>query len=327
MSETRALREKLEELQAELRRTKEHLEKLRALQAREREPLQQELDGAKREVAELRMRLQKAESPGTHAGTDVVLLEPMSGEAPAGATTALVALARSPSPLEPSLPALARVLKLSPVDVRFRLAPMLPAVLARLPLAQAAELRAALRAEGFLAVSCPVVPRAARSWVTVKQFELEEHSLLAEGLLGENVRVRYAELRLLVRGRRIVTHVEAQHMVETPNYTRYRQHWVHQTTEAKREEVEAFLWALGKGTRLAFTQASHFNGLGGQLASTVFENLQRLTRALHQRATHAVVDDRFVQQPRFILPLVEQDRGQELLAELLFQAVEEGLWS
>jgi hypothetical protein len=229
--------------------------------------------------------------------------------------------------MEAALPALARVLKLSPVDVRFRLAPMLPAVLARLPLSQAGELRAALRAEGFLAVSCPVVPRAKRGWMTVRQFELEEHSLLAEGMSGESVRVRYAELRLLVRGRRVVTHVEAQHMVETPNYTPYRQHWVHQTTEAKREEVESFLWTLGKGARLAFTQSTHFNGLGEQLASSVFENLQRLMKELQRRAPHVVLDERLVQQPRFILTQVDPDRGQEMLAELLLQAVEEGLWS
>jgi hypothetical protein len=327
MSETRALRERLEELQAELRRAKEHLEKLRAHQAREREPLQQELEAARRELAELRLRLQKAESPEGPPGTGTALPELASGGSPEGATTALVALARSPSPLEASLPALARVLKLSPVDVRFRLAPMLPAVLARLPLAQAAELRAALRAEGFLAVSCPVVPRAARSWTTVRQFELEEHSLNVEGMRGESVRVRYAELRLLMRGRRIVTQVETWHEVETHSHAGYARHRVNTTREVRNEQVENFLWALGKGARLAFTQSTHFNGLGDQLASSVFENLQRLMKELQRRAPHVVLDERLVQQPRFVLPQVDPDRGQELLAELLLQAVEEGLRS
>jgi hypothetical protein len=59
----------------------------------------------------------------------------------------------------------------------------------------------------------------------------------------------------------------------------------------------------------------------------VFENLQRLAGELHQRAPHAVVDGRFLAMTRFSLPLVEEDRSHELMAELLFQAVEEGLWT
>jgi len=62
MSETRQLRNKLEEIQAELRRTQEHLEKLRAHQSRERESLGQELETARREVSGLRARLERLES-------------------------------------------------------------------------------------------------------------------------------------------------------------------------------------------------------------------------------------------------------------------------
>jgi hypothetical protein len=88
----------------------------------------------------------------------LVLPEPVAGARSEGAATALIALARSPASLEAALPKLTSLLKLSPVDVRLRLASTPPMVLARLPIAQAGALHAALRTEGFLAASCPVAP-------------------------------------------------------------------------------------------------------------------------------------------------------------------------
>jgi hypothetical protein len=327
MSETRALRDRLEQTQAELRRAKEHLEKLRAHQARERESLRQQLEEARGEVAGLRGRLQELESARAEPlpAPDVVLPEPSTvGERSA---TALVALARSPDSLESALPKLTRLLKLAPVDVRFRLAPMLPAVLARLPSSQAEELWAALRAEGFLAVSCEVSPRAGQGWMNVKRFRLEEQGLSVEGPVGPGRQVRYAELRLLMRGRRITTQVEKKQEVDYDYNTEGRSSArVVTTVEEKREQVENFLWVLGRNFRAAFTQTTQFMGLGGQLAPTVHENLQRLMGELRRRATHVTVDERLVQMPRFAMPMVDPGRSQELFAELLFQAVDEGLW-
>jgi hypothetical protein len=326
MSETRALRDRLEQTQAELRRTKEHLEKLRAHQARELEPLRQQLEEARREVAGLRGRLQELESPRAEPAPapEAVPPEPvMGGRSP----TMLVALVRSPYPLEPALPQLTRLLNLAPVDVRLRLAQTLPAVVARLPSSRAEEMWAALRAEGFLAVSHGVSPRPEQSWMTVKRLKLEEQGLSVVGAMGQDRHVRYAELRLLVRGRRAVTHVEKMqeayydHDTEGRSSTR-----MFTKPEEKREQVEHFLWVLGKDFRAAFTQTTQFMGMGRQLAPTVHENLERLMGELRRRATHVVVDERLMQMPRFLMPLVDPSRSQELFAELLFQAVDEGLW-
>jgi len=326
MSETRALRDRLEQTQAELRRAKEHLEKLRAHQARELEPLRQQLEEARREVAGLRGRLQELEAarvepaPALAAG----LSEPVKD---ARLPTTLVALVRSPSPLEPALPQLTRLLNLAPVDVRFRLAQTLPAVVARLPSSQAEEMRAALRAEGFLAVSHGVSPRPEQSWMTVKRLKLEDQGLSVEGAMGQGRHVRYAELRLMVRGRRTTTQVEKKQEAYYDHDTEGRSSArTFTTTQEKREQVENFLWVLGKDFRAAFTQTTQFMGMGQQLAPTVHENLERLMGALWGRATHVVVDERLMQMPRFLMPLVDPGRSQELFAELLFQAVDEGLW-
>jgi hypothetical protein len=330
MSETRALRQKLEEHQAELRRAREYLEKLRAFQSREREVLQRELEAARREVEELRAHLE--ERPSSESAPepppDEDLSEPESEPGPGDATTALVALARNPASMDSALPKLAKLLNLTLADVRFRMGPQPPSILARLPLAQASELRAVLRAEGFLVTSYAVPPRGV-SRVMVKRFSLEEHGLSVESLQGERLRVSYAQLRLLMKGRRTTTQVESQQVTETVthHFGGVHQHRVSRTVEDRRVQVENYLWVLGKGCRLAFTQATNYTGLDKQRAASVFENLQRLTQELRRRAPHAVVDERFFQMSRFVMPLVEPERSQELLAEVLFQAIEEGLWT
>jgi len=324
MSETRALRDRLEQTQAELRRAKGHLEKLRAHQARELEPLRQQLEEARREVAGLRRRLQELESPKVEPAPAPEAVKPgpvMDARSP----NTLVALVRSPYPLEPALPQLTRLLNLAPLDVRLRLSATPPAVVARLPRSQAEEMRAALRAEGFLAVTHEVAPRQESGLLNVRRFGLEEQGVSLEGPQGQSLRVRYADLRLLVKGRRSTTHVEVKEEVER-EYSGRGTRRVVKTVEEKRVQVDNFLWVMGKGLRAAFTQSTQFMGLGGRLGFTAHENLQRLMSELQRRATHVVVDERLMQFPRFLMPLVEPSRSQELYAELLFQAVAEGLW-
>lgn len=327
MSETRELRARLEETQAELRRTRDHLEKLRAHQARERQLLQQELEQARHEVSGLRGRLEALEHFGNEPSpsSDEEQPEPVAVDRSA---TALVALARSPETgLTPvAISTLARLLNVAPVDVRLRLASALPAVLARLPLAQAEELRVSLWEAGFLAVIHEVSPALPRKWVRVKRFALEEEGLRVENPNRESFPARYADLRLLMRGRRTTTHVETTQEVDYEVHP-HRYHRTPKEVEEKRQTVENFLWVMGKGFRAIFNESTQFMGLGALRTFTVHENLQRLMAELHQRAPHVARDERFVQQSRFVMPLVDPGRGQELLAEVMFQAVEEGLWS
>lgn len=328
MSETRELRNKLEETQAELRRTKDHLEKLRAHQARERQALQQELEQAQREVSGLQGRLDALELFGgmSPPPSDEVRPEPVPVPAERAAT-ALVALARSPKAglTSSAIDTLAQLLKVSPVDVRLRLAPAFPAVLARVPLARAADLRMSLREAGFFAVLHEVSPAVPRRWMGVKRFAFEEEGLRLETQSRERLQVRYPELRLLMRGRRVSTQVETKQEVDYEDHYEHSHRVVRDVVE-KREKIENFLWVMGKGFRAIFNESTQFLGLGALRTFTVHENLQRLTNELHRLAPHAVRDERLVQQARLVMPLVEPGRSQEMLAEVLFQAVEEGLW-
>ncbi|MDY7225807.1 hypothetical protein [Hyalangium rubrum] len=327
MSESRALRDRLEKAQAELRRTKEHLEKLRVHHARERESLGQELEEARRQVLELRGRLTlletreralRADEEGARLAASVLPERALS----AGPGTALVALVQSPASLNEALPKLAELLKLSPVDVRFRLAPLLPTVLARLPLPEAQALRDALRAEGFMAVSSAVPHRLASGLMAVRRFTLDAEGVDLEGTRKERQRVLYPQLRLLIRGRRITTTVESE-VEETYDADGDR---VRKMVEVKHDHIEQFLWLYGDGVRAAFSLETRFSGLGSGRGLSGFESLQRVMEELRRGAPQVVVDERFMRMPRFRLPLVDEDRGQELLGELLHQAVQEGLW-
>lgn len=64
MSDVRALRDKLAEVQRELRQVQAELDTQRARHAREQRALQDTLEEARREAARLRERLGKAEGQG-----------------------------------------------------------------------------------------------------------------------------------------------------------------------------------------------------------------------------------------------------------------------
>ncbi|MBN1206130.1 MAG: hypothetical protein JXB05_14530 [Myxococcaceae bacterium] len=325
MSETRALRDKLEETQAELRRTKAHLEKLRAHHAREQEALREELEAARREVARLGVRLQELETLGHELPLEALpaSLEALLPERSLATSTALVALVRQPASMEGAIPALSRVLRLSAVDLRLRLAAMPPIVLARVALSEVEALQEALRAEGFVTVSREVPPRMGGGMMTVRRFTLEERGMVLDGTRGERQQVLYPELRLLVRGRRIqaATEARAERGAEAELAG-----FVMMGVEAKQEQYGQFLWAYGEGVRVAFSRETGFAGLGAQRGLSSFDSLQRLMEELRGRAPQVVIDERFMKAPRFSLPLVEEERSHELFADLLDQAVQEGLW-
>lgn len=325
MSEARGLRDKLEETQAELLRTRAHLEKLRAHQSREQETLRQELDAARHEVTQLRQRLQEAEEREILPRAEAARVESVLVASPGVASTALVALVREPAFTERELTRLSRLLRTSPVDVRMRIMALPPIVVARVPVGEAEALKEALSAEGFLAVIREVPPRAAGGLMTtVRRFTLEAQALELSGTKGERQQVLYSELRLLVRGRRTVVEMESRPIWErdaTASAMDPSNHAV------RREQHGQFLWVLGERVRVAFSHETTFTGLGEQMGLSRHDSLERLTEELRQRAPQAVFDDRFMRNPRFTLPMVEEERGQEMLAELLDQAIQEGLWS
>jgi len=159
--------------------------------------------------------------------------------------------------------------------------------------------------------------------MTVRNFSLGDKGLSLESTRGERQEAPYARLRLLIRGRRNTTVVEERD--ETPIEVESER--PREKVKTKFERVEQFLWIYGEGIRAAFTLETRFNGLPGARPLSAFESLQVLTEQLRQRAPQTVLDERLMQLPRFTLPLLDEDRGQELLGDLLYQSIQEGLWT
>ncbi len=318
MSEARELKEKLEQVQAELRQVKAEIDKQRAQHAREQKPLQKALQEARREAERLRARIAKARERGRAAR--VVLPAPV---VPAGAVPhVLVGLGRLPASQQEALPSLSRLLKLSPVDVRLRLALPAPSLLARLPGPEAEELVKALRAEGF-GVTSGELSRL-EELMKVRRFTLDAEALAVENAKGEVQELPYTALRLLVRGRRKTTSVETKEEVE---YHGPRQRYaVKRQVDVKTDHLEHFLWVYGDGLRAAFDMGTNFAGLGEKRGLTKTSAIQALLNELRERAPRAVVDERFLQAPRLSLPLVGPERSHEVLAGLTYEALQEGLW-
>jgi hypothetical protein len=240
-----------------------------------------------------------------------------------GATGVVVALARPPPSLEKVLPALSKLLGLSPSATQARLELSRPAILARLPEPEAEKLREQLAAEG-LSVVLGDYSKLTHRGVRIRRFTLDEQSLNVESPKGEALQVRYQELRLLWRGQRRSTTTEVE-FIQGSRTDRYREDYRDQVVRTEREHLENLLWIYGGEARLLVTEETTFEGLGARVASRAAA-VKLLVEELRKRAPRMVVDERFIKPMRLMLPLVELERSLEVIAGLTDEAVREGLW-
>jgi len=324
-SDAQKLRDKLAQVQADLRQTKAELDKQRTQHAREQQSLQKDLEDTRTEAVRLHSRIEKAEERERERPV-VVPSGPSDGRAPGVAVDTLVALARAPASVEQALPVLARLLRISPVDARLRLMASTPSILARLPELEAQLLRDLLAAEGFAVVSAPV-SQLVGALTPIRRFTLGEQSLVLEDARGASSELPYPEVRLLVRGRRKSTVIEKSVEMEysaagPPDRFNMRQP---REDIIRHPRVENFLWVYSRTVRAAFTEATSFLSLGARQGLTKHEALQNLLADLRQRAPRAVVDERLM-GPSLSLPMVGPERSQEVLAGLMDQSIGASLW-
>jgi hypothetical protein len=320
MSEARALTDKLKEVQEELRQTREQLDKQRTQHTREQQALSKAIEETRREAARLRERVEKAEARRREQERALSPLATLALEE--GGAEVIVALARPPPSVDEALPVLSRLLRLSPVDTRLRLTQSQPSILARLPTPEAERLRDQLTAEGF-SVVLGGFSRLAEGGVVVRRFTLEEQALSVENARGERHDLLYRELRLLARGRKKSTTIERD--VERV-YDRTLERHVVNESKIEHEHLHNFLWVYGGDTRAIITEDTSFAGLGSLRGASKAATLQILMGELRKRAPQVLVDDRFLRGIRVALPLVGQERSQEVLAGLTDEAIKEGMW-
>ncbi|WP_434391001.1 coiled-coil domain-containing protein [Melittangium boletus] len=321
MSETRELRDRLERTQVELRQSKEALTKLRAHYARERESLERQLEQARREVAELRARLEPTSAPPPPPPVAEPAPMPMRSES-FTLSTGLLALMRVPSlEDEEALGRLGRTLRMGLVDLRLRLGKPPPVVLARMPLSEARLVRDSLRAEGFAVVSGELLSRLATP-LGVRRFSVGPTGLALEGERGERREVRWEDVRLLLPGKRLVATTRTETETVKDGFNRGPRT---REVTVREDDVHPFLWAYGEGLWLSFTRDTDFAGLGARRELSAFDNMRALVELLRERAPRVVVDERLAHTPRLSLPLVDPERAYETAGELLWQSVLDGL--
>jgi hypothetical protein len=323
MSDIRALREKIDQVQAELRQTKAELDKQRTQHARDQKSLHEELEDTRHEASRLRSRLEKAEERERKRVAAVAppVDAPAREESRGAAGNMLVALARTPGSMDEALPVLSKLLRMSPADVRMRLGASQPSVLARLPDLEAEMLRDLLAAEGF-GVVCADMAQLVGGLAPVRRFAFEEQRLVLEDMKGAPYEVPYSQLRLLVRGRR------KSFVLEKTQETQYDPAIeARVTTEhvVKHPRVENFLWVYGGSVQAAFTEATNFAVLGPKRGLTKHDSLQSVLAELRQRAPQVILDERLL-GPSVSLPMVGPERSQEVLAGLLDQFIQAALW-
>ncbi|MFY0578781.1 hypothetical protein ACN28S_34870 [Cystobacter fuscus] len=317
MDENRALRDELERVQGELRQSKEALARLRAHHAREQDSLVRQLEEARRELATLRARVSEGpsrEAPpgfGEHGGFPGGRSH---GQHPArGAPRG----ARAPGRGGPAATGDGEPVEPADLRLRRRRRPpsSWPGSLPGRP--GVCGTHCAPRASRPWTVSCPPAPRircpCAASWWGRRGCGWRAR--------GARMEVQWREWRLLVLGRRSLlseeTQVESFHDHRGVKQTR--------TVDVREEAMAHFLWGYGEGLWLSFTPETDYTGLGERRGLSHLASLQALVETVRERAPQVVSDDRLLRMPTLSLPLVDADRAHESFAELLWQAVLDGL--
>ncbi len=304
MSQERALRERLEKLQAQLE--KEHQRD----EARQR-ALEAALATAQAEVAQARARLAEVEARERELSQRLKL-------SPGPEAAWLVALAQVPEDAAAAATLIAATGGLTLAEARLRLRGPPPLPLLRLPQPKAEALKAALKDAGLVAVtSAATIPK--ETLPIVRRAVLQEDALEVELPGQPPSRIPYGALRLLLAGRRprkaVRELVAAQMGVRDEGLTVVR---------GLAHQADSFLWLYaGSGVRMAFTERTLVEGRGVEKTLTRSAALTHLLTTLRARAPKAVFDDRLFSLAHAPVPFVEQD-SQEVMAELMWSCLESG---
>ena len=264
----------------------------------------------------------------------------------------LVATVRSPADLAAGVAALVASAGMTPAEARMRLAPEPPALLARLPVEQAATVVAALQRAGLAALAIDEAVPTDADRLQARSFAFEPGAGRFTTRTGETLTLPWGEVRLVLRGLR-TARVTTEHteinrklalgravltggLVLTKKTT--------STVRGAEEDPEQFLLVHGdSGQRVMLAeQAMEFSGLGPLLQPARSANVAVLAQELKRRTPGAFHDDRLVRLGRRALPFVlggehvarsataevrrTDTRGSvDVLAEVLDRAIRTGL--
>ena len=264
----------------------------------------------------------------------------------------LVAIVRAVANPEEAARAVASATGLTLAEVRMRLAPEPPALLARLEPEQAALLVAALRKAGLAALAVDVRCPADRDRVVARSFALGDGGLTLTPHGGAPVVLAWPEVTTILRGLR-ASRAEVERAEKSRRFsvatavatgglklTRTSTKTV-RSSEETTEQVILLHARDGRAATLAEGQLE-FNCLGAGMQPTSTGNMGELARRLREKAPGAFYDERLLRLGRRPLPFLgggdarsrtstlattrtDTSDALDALAEVMRQGVAEGL--
>lgn len=313
MSEGRELRDRIEELQGQLKESRAELDRTRKQNEQRIRDLEELLRQAESREAEERIRADRLELELSEARTR----RPVQRPSP---PTRLVALMDVPLDLEHAASVLVRLAGLTAQDARLRLRAHAPVPVAILEETRAMLLMDGLRQEGLFASWCDARQAPDPARMEVRSFVLRVDALEVSTVHGFRLEVPYASMRLYLRGLRrqsIVSEPEDGPMVGHPI-----RKLIGAAPVTAMENLENFAWLYTDEHRFAFTQHTRYTGLGAKLPPAVSESMRVLGSVLQERSPSLMVNDRLMGRINMVL----QPKGDQhqAIAELLWNALLDG---
>lgn len=264
----------------------------------------------------------------------------------------LVASVRTATDVEAAAAVLGKAAGLTLAEARIRLAPEPPAILASMAPGPADALVAELRRVGLAVLALEGTAASEGTRVMARTAVLGPVAGTFQARTGAPVELPWAEVVTVLRGassvrsETAVTQKSKQFSLSTALATQglKMSQTVERTARTQQEETEQVLVLQGRGGQRVLLREREldFSCLGPALQPTRTANMGALWQLLKQRTPGAFQDERLLRLGRRPLPMflggethakdgkVEQTRtdtasGMELLAEVLFRAVREGL--
>lgn len=265
----------------------------------------------------------------------------------------LVALVRTPANPEAAASVLGGALGITLAEARMRLAPEPPALLARLTPDMADPLVAILRQSGLAALAVEAAGPSDARRLKARTVAFGAAGGLFQPRSGEPLSLPWSEVGAILRGASLVraeteaTEKSKSFSVATTLISQgvKTMRTTERTVRSQEEVLEQVLFVFGRGGQRVVLREREldFSCLGPDMQPTRIANMTVLAGLLRRHAPGAFYDERLVRLGRKQLPLfaasneahlntantaqklTDTSSGLELLAEVLWRAVAEGL--
>lgn len=262
----------------------------------------------------------------------------------------LVAIVRAAAKPEEAATLLGSALGLTAAEARMRLAPEPPAIIALLAPEPAEALVSRLREGGLavLSVEAAVPSDAART--VAHTVSLGSEAATFQPRSGAPVELPWSEVAAVIRGVSALR-TETSSVQESKKFSLATalitqglkmSRTVEKTVHSHQEQIEQVILVYGRGgQRIALREQSvDYSCLGAAMQPTRTANIAVLARLLKEKTPAAFHDERLIRLGRRALPMfiggevrtgklgqtrVETSGGFDVLAEILWRALEQGL--